>query len=229
MNPTITAIVKNVFGQHTGILSSTPLLGGDFNSTFYVNTSEGEVVVRFPPVPTELLYRFEKHLLQAEVEAYKGLSSIGVPTPTVLSYDSSFAVTPSEYLVVTFLPGVTLRNATLSEEERARIDEELGMYFRKMHTLEGEGFGFLSDTLSPSWFEFLTRLTDEIAERSERWKITPLTHINKLRQMLHSNRALFSPPSPRFLHNDLHDRNVLIARKEEGGVSQELLTPTAPF
>jgi len=221
----ITAIIQALFGRDAAIFDCTPLVGGDFNTTFRVSTSEGEVVVRLLPNPTDLLYRYERNLMQAEVEAYRRLSSIGVPTPAVLRYDRSCEVVPHPYLVVTFLSGATLKDAELTTEERAKIDEELGRHCREMHALNGEGFGFLADKLLPSWFEFLTQLLDEIAERSERWSITPIKYIERLTRVLHDNRDLFSIPSPRFLHNDLHDRNVLVAKGEEGWSITGIIDP----
>lgn len=149
--------------------------------------------------------------MSAEVEAYRMLSSSGIPCPKVLYHDQSLSACPWEFVVLEFMAGISLSHASLTEEERRGLDVELGRYFREIHGLEGDGFGFLAqEKLCTGWLEFLLGLLDEIAERSERWYISPSRYIQMARIALLRNRGLFSYPSPRLMHNDLHDRNIIV-------------------
>jgi aminoglycoside phosphotransferase (APT) family kinase protein len=217
------ALVRRALEPSAEVVSSCLLRGGKFNTTYRVATASParDLVIRLAPLRQDLLYRFERKLMRVEADLYPRLEARGVPVPKVVLHDPSKTVVGREVLITEFIPGLPLDQIALSVTERASMLSSFGGVCRRIHSLRGTGYGWLSSELEsdlfPSWLEFLLDLLGEVAERSARFSVTPDAYIRRLEDAISRNRDLFlEPASPVLLHNDLHAGNLLL-RSVSGG------------
>lgn len=82
------------------IQTSRLLDGGLFNTTYRVETTAHDVVLRMGPVHPELLLPFEENLMTAEAYVDDLCRANGVPASSVLCCDTSRSVIDRDFMVV---------------------------------------------------------------------------------------------------------------------------------
>lgn len=218
--------ISRIFSVALGVreIRSARLLdGGMFNTTYLVDCGEPRLraVLRLGPVARERLLGFEHGLMRAE-ESFCSLSrSLGLPCSEVLAVDTSRAVVDRVYMIVSYIPYVSMYAAGLGDGEKHRLYLELGGYLRRLHSMKGERFGFLSRIAAGGGFErwsdaLLFEIADFTARLESAGGLTP-EEGERLRAAYRENAALLDEISePRLLHTDIWEGNVLLDAESHG-------------
>ena len=101
------AIMHAVFGNEE-IRRAELLEGGLFNTTYRVETSVHDVVLRMGPVHRELLLPFERNLMEAEAYVDRLCLNYGIPASRVLCCDTSRRVVDRDYMVVEYIDSIPM-------------------------------------------------------------------------------------------------------------------------
>ncbi|HEY0216750.1 MAG TPA: phosphotransferase [Cellulomonas sp.] len=194
------------------------LTGGMFATTYRASLADGRrVVVKTAPTATDRLLTYEHDLLRTEAEVY-GLAA-GHPEllmPEVLLTDFSRTVLPGDALVVTHLDGVPLTDlraeSPLSDEDEARVQNQLGGFMARLHAVHGTRFGYPnaeSGLVGSTWPEAFARMVEALLTDAERWgTAVPADRIRAAVARHHA--ALAEVVAPSLVHTDLWSGNLFV-------------------
>lgn len=173
---------------------------GQVNLTVFLGS---ELVLRIPRTPRAA----EQLLKEAEVIAV--VRDAGVPTPELVSYDSSLRVGSVPYMVLQRVHGATLADQAPDPSGRQRALGSLGEILVTLHQIRRSGVGPVGAIPAPFTFspsELLRRLV-------EAGEIGSVQHDRLLERF-----ALLQPEGPPqtdpvLLHRDVIPSNVMVDRE----------------
>ncbi len=197
--------------------------GGMFNTTYLVayGARRRRAVLRLGPVNRERLLGFERNLMRAEEYVYSVCHSLGLPCSTVLACDCSRSLIDRDFMIVEYIPSVVMSEAGLDAGRRRELYLELGGYLKRLHSVEGESFGFVSRILEgrrfSRWSEALCFEIEDFTARLESRGGLDAAEAKAVRAAYYGSAALLDEISvPRLLHTDLWEGNVLLDRDTLG-------------
>lgn len=213
-------VIARIFSRSLGVeggVSARLLDGGMFNTTYLVGCGSPErlFVLRLGPVERQRLLGFEGNLMRAEEYVCSVCRSLDLPCSRVLAVDCSRALVDRDYMIVDYIPSVPMCDAGLGRGEKERLYHELGRWLRRLHSVRGEGFGFVSRQLEglsfPRWSEALNFEIADFTARLESAGGLTAAEGSRVRGIYAQNAALFDEVSePRLLHTDIWEGNVLL-------------------
>ena len=143
-------------------LSISLVSGGRSNPTFRVTDGHRRWILRRQPFGEVLATAHDMGREHRVITALRG-SAVPVPETVVLCQDAS--VIGSPFYVMADLDGITLRNhsdaAALTDDERARIGEQMATILASLHEIDPESVG-LGDFGRPDGF---------LERQVRRWRI----------------------------------------------------------
>ncbi len=212
----IAALFQAALGEGE-IRTSRLLKGGLFNTTYYVEygPEPRQAVLRLGPVNRHLLMGHEQELMAAEARMCALGREAGIPCSRVLAWDASRQRIGRDYMIVEYIPSVVMAEAALPEEERDRLRRQVGMYLNRLHQVEGDCFGYLSRICRGvrffSWREaFLFEAEDILTRLGACGAFSPETFAALRRRFTAGGPALDEIRTPRLLHTDIWEGNVLL-------------------
>lgn len=216
---TISRIFSRSLGE--GDVTAARLLdGGMFNTTYLVGCGSPErlFVLRLGPVERQRLLGFEGNLMRAEEYVCSVCCAAALPCSEVLAVDTSRTLVDRDYMIVSYIPSVPMCSAPLTREEKHALYLELGGFLRRLHSVEGTRFGFVSRLLEGVGFESWSgALYFEISDFTARLEVAgglTAEEGERVRAAFAGNAELFDEiTAPRLLHTDMWEGNVLLGRE----------------
>ena len=195
-----------------------PIRTGKHNRSFYVQTDQGDAVLRIAP-PQEGMIFYEREMMAQEPGIHALLrAQTSVPVAEIYAYDDSHALIDRSYMLMERLPGRALSDLPhISQGLYDRILEQVGDSLRQAHALlaESECYGYLGEhrpmNPQPTWwqaFRFMWRaLLDDIVHAGG---YTP-EEAAYLGDLLDAYRACFDHPvRASLLHMDVWSQNIMV-------------------
>ncbi|HEX7306506.1 aminoglycoside phosphotransferase family protein [Lentzea sp.] len=189
------------------VTSRTELTGGTFNTAYRIRTSGGGFVLKVAPSPDSPRMTYERDLMSTETAFYRAAHGHAV-VPEVVHADFTRQVVPSDFLLMTELPGDNA--TTLTAPERAALRGELGRVVAGLHEVTGTGFGYPQLGLAPTWREAFAAMVDAVLADAARFGVAlPLPAEEVAASMGKRADLLDEVERPVLVHFDLWDGNVL--------------------
>ena len=215
--PTAQQIIHLHFGSEANIAAFQELTDGMFNAAYQIDLVDGmRCVLKVAPPPGVRVLRYEKNIMQAEVEVMQRVrQQTEMPVPRILAYDRSCTILPSQYYLMDFVPGESLHKLRkgMSDEQQRRIDSEAGRLLRQMNAIQGEFFGYYAqeDARSASWKESFDRLLVNVLQDGQEMNVQLPMPYEALHDLLKAHYAsLDEVASPHLVHWDLWDGNIFL-------------------
>ncbi|OWA36091.1 hypothetical protein B9G55_09540 [Saccharibacillus sp. O16] len=187
------------------------------NSAYQLTLEDGrEVVLKVAADSEEGRMRCERGLMRTETEVMRRLEQLGsVPLPHIYVYDDSRKLLSSEYFLMERVKGETYDKvrSECSPAEREAIDRELGSYFRRIHQIEGEGFGYYlpNSSNASSWEEaFIALMRDVMKDGQEAGVQLPMAYEDLDAELERRRSVLGEVKTPRLVHWDSWPGNVFV-------------------
>ena len=139
-------VMRAVFPDER-VQASRLLDGGLFNTTYRVETTAHDVVLRMGPMHPELLLPFEENLMAAEAYVDDLCRANGVPASSVLCCDTSHSVIDRDFMVVERIDSIPMSDPMIPEAALQALSVSCGALVRRLHEIEGEKFGRISEIL----------------------------------------------------------------------------------
>jgi aminoglycoside phosphotransferase (APT) family kinase protein len=210
-------IVSRCFGDLVSILEFHELTDGFFNAAYYLKVRDGSrFVLKVAPPPTVPILRYEKNIMQTEVEVMRLVKSrTYIPVPNIQSYDSTHELIDSDYFIMDYLEGLPLNKAreSLRVEDCHKIDVETGQFLRQMNSITGKKFGYFSqpESQSDNWRETFDRmLKNVLLDGREAGVVLPMDYETLYPLLGSAFDALDEIQTPCLVHWDLWDGNIFI-------------------
>ncbi|WP_051797063.1 phosphotransferase family protein [Catenuloplanes japonicus] len=191
-------------GLRTAVADVQDLAGGTFNAVLRVRLADGtRLIVKVAPPAGAKLMRYEHGLLPAEALYYRLAAGNSVPEVVHAEPD---------LLIMTELPGVTLAEADLPAEARARVRHALGGHLAALHTMPagaGTGFGYPSGPLHPTWPGAFAAMIDALLADAEDAGLELPRPAHEITALIDA-AGLDAVTTPTLVHFDLWDGNILV-------------------
>lgn len=212
---------QGIFSQHFGssslISAFHELTDGFYNSAYFVELKDGKRwILKIAPNTSIKIMQYEKEILRSEVDVLRLVKSkTDLPVPFVAVNDYTHNLLENDYFIMEFIDGIPLNNLrdSLSENEAQAIDERTGYYLRQMNGIEGKRFGNYSrpEMSSNNWREAFTLILRSVLEdgKSE-GVVLPIDYNTLMSEVTKHLSCLKEVQSPRLVHWDLWDGNILI-------------------
>ena len=208
---------------HTGIASSRLLTGGMFNTTYFIESTEGKkYVLRVGPVNRHLLVPYEHRLMEAEAHFYSLCKEKNIPVSNVVVCDTSKSIIDRDFMIVDFIESETLFAVPMDDKRMEKLAYEIGIEAAKMHGITGFGnsapkFGRVAE-LADSPDKGFERWSDFLWDELMNWEsvalpaqmFTPEEHETIRRIFSKEAPILDEITTPGLLHNDFWHANILI-------------------
>ena len=168
-----------------------------------------------PPVDLTLM-RYEKNLMKAEVEAMRLVrQKTNVPTPDVLIYDTSRTLLPSDFFIMTYLPGVPFHKLRkeLNLENQYKVEIQMGRMCRQIGEITNPAFGYWGqpEPVGTSWRDCFDHMIQGILLDAKDLDINLDKPYAEIYQTISRHfDALDEITTPRLVHWDIWEGNVFV-------------------
>lgn len=220
-NETLKIIIKRAFSSSATIDEAIFLRGGQFNTSYLlkINSPDKKVILRIAPSNQDVLFDFEKSMMNAEPFINKLLWDNGIPTPEVLFFDNAHEIINRDYIILEYIDAFALSDPSLPQEVWPEIMKQLGVLTKKLHSIKSDTFGWpLSAGKiigNKSWYNVLEGYFQEIINKIIRYNIFPESDIEKIYYVFKKSRNIFDMvKEPSLVHNDLWAPNILIREEK---------------
>ena len=182
------------------------LTEGTFNTVYRLGT---DLILKFSPDPDAPVLSHEQDLIHTEAEFYRAAHG-KAPVPEVVH-------TGDDYLLMTALPGTTMQSAGIVGPARARLRRELGGIVASLHEVTGTGFGYPQKGLVATWSDAFLAMVDDVLADAERYAVVLPRPAAQIWQLVLDRATLLNEvQTPRLIHFDLWDGNILV---EDGRIT----------
>lgn len=208
-------MTKHAFNQL--IVEYRELNNGFFNMSYLVLLEDGrEMVLKVaPPLGVDIL-TYEIDIMKAEVEFYQLTERhTDVMVPSVLFSDFTLEILPVPYYFMSKLEGQPLNLfKEINTDKRKKIYIKIAESIAKIHSIEGESFGYISMSDSCkglSYYDSFMVSVGALLDDAER-KTTgfPIPKDKILEGFLKTQEAFNNWTTPVLCHYDLWDGNIFV-------------------
>ncbi|MFB0538101.1 MAG: phosphotransferase family protein [Anaerolineae bacterium] len=198
------------------VLTFQPILTGKHNTSYFVGTGDGELVLRIAPPDDAGFLFYERRMMAQEPEIHALLRErTTVPVARILAYDDSRTLIDRDYLLMQRLPGRPLTEVQATESFYNRVLFQVGGYLREMYALTAETYGYLGahHPMEPqaSWWEAFVVMWNLILDDIVAAGGYTAEEAAFMRQLLRAYRSCFNRSVPAsLLHMDVWHQNILV-------------------
>lgn len=203
------------------------LTEGFFNTAYLVTLQDGrEAVLKVAPAPGVRVMRYEKDIMQAEIEAMRLVEKVeGIPAPKVLFADESGELCASAYFFMEKLEGASLNSlresGAVTQEEVIAAHEESGRICARLNAMHGLRFGYPGqpELQQTEWLPMFRIMLEMAFEDAKDGNVEePITR-EELFALLERDKAAFAQVrTPCLVHWDLWDGNLFVKDGKVVGV-----------
>ena len=198
---------------------------GYFNVAYCITLEDGKKVILkiAPPADAEIM-SYEKNIMRTEVKTMRLVKEkTNLPIPYIYYYDDSKTVCSAEYFFMEKIDGISYASIkeSLSDEERSKIENQLGIYNLAINEIAGEYFGYdgQKESQGSSWKEVFVKLINDLLRDGEKKKVDIGLPYEKVREFIHRFASNLEPvTTPHLAHWDLWDGNIFVENGEITGI-----------
>ena len=220
----LTSLVEAHLGSPVGVPQFQRIATGKFNTSFFVQGWERELVLRIAPPEDEGFVFYERGMMAQEPEIHRIIRSrTSAPVAEILAYDDSRRLIDRDFLIMERLPGRPLTEAgNVSQDFNDRVLYQVGRHLRQIHEITSDAYGYLGahKPMSPqrdwpSAFRIMWNLMIEDIRATEHYSYSEAEY---MRRLLDDNLDHFQRPVEScLLHMDIWHQNILV--DEQGNVT----------
>ncbi len=214
----IELLVARAFGD-VGVAdaSITEFTAGWFNVTYGVRLGDGrDVVLKIAPPPDVPILGYEANVMSTEVATMQRLANHAVvPVPVIYFYDTSLDICDAEYFFMQRAIGKPLSEAkeSMTAKELGRVEAQTGKIVRAINSYIGSYFGYPGnpELQGGDWPETFSLMFESLLKDGEAIGAQLVAPYDELHRLVSRHKgALSEVVSPRLVHWDLWDTNILI-------------------
>lgn len=212
----------SIRAKDSKIIECIEMKNGYFNTIYLLKLFDFEVILKIAPTSEKKILRYEKKIMQAEVDAINlCFDKLSVKVPKIFYYDNSKQIVDFEYLIMEKLEGRSFNEIEedFTEDEIFVIERNLGKVNKQINQICGDKFGYLAqeEKQSEKWSEaFLHIINDIIVDGKDEHVDLPYERMNKAIQK--NLFALDYIKQPKLVHWDLWRGNVLVENRKIMGL-----------
>lgn len=225
---TIKTMYEKAFDdKSTEEIKISVLSGGMKNAVYLIennNNNNNKVVLKIAPKDESKMISVDRNIFWWEAEMLKRMQEISFPSPRLLYYDDSCELCESPYLFMSYIEGETYSKIKekLSEEEKAKIEYQLGLLSKKICLIKGNNFFIPShpDKKFNNNYEFVSYIFDLLLENANSLNMNlGKENYENIKNLIISNKeSLNNINDICLVHTDIWDGNILIKNGKVSGI-----------
>jgi aminoglycoside phosphotransferase (APT) family kinase protein len=193
------------------------LTEGFFNVAYSVRFEDGEeMIIKIAPDAEMDVMTHEVNIMFSEVDSLRLVKQLGeIPVPEVVAVDFGQSILSSDYFIMRKLSGDSFlsQQESLSQEEKDRINHEVGVLNRKINEITGTRFGYYGqeDKQGTSWYMVFYSMLKDAINDAARKSIVLSVDEKEIFSTLENDRYIFEEvTTPRLIHWDIWAGNVFV-------------------
>ena len=213
-------IITDFFGSNKSINFIDELKEGFFNAAYHIKLNDGfQCVLKIAPPPNLPILRYEKNIIQAEVETLRMVkANTDMPVPKVIFYKENHPQLNSPFFCMDYIDGIPLHKfrEKLDPKEQFEIDQSCGYYLKQMNQIHNQAFGCLAfpEASHLPWASVFEKLLQDVLQDGQDAGVKlPLSDSAFVEQIHQHSDALNQVKIPSLVHWDLWDGNIFIDPK----------------
>jgi aminoglycoside phosphotransferase (APT) family kinase protein len=213
---TLESIIRH-YHDVSGDISLRRIVTGKFNTSYFVNAGNEQLVLRIAPPRDSVFVFYERDMMRQEPDIHElVLSQTTVPVPRILTYDDSHVLIDRDFLIMERLPGLPLTEARGVPYDS--VLRQMGEYLAQVHGLTADRYGYLGahQPMEPqsTWVEAFEIMWNNMIDDIVGVGYYDARESNMMRALLEQYIAMFDRPVPSsLLHMDVWHQNILVDRK----------------
>lgn len=216
----INKMTQQAFGKNIKPEIITELTDGCFNTAYMLTLTNGfKTVLKASPPKDVVVMRYEKNIMETEVYVLNKIRSLGdIPIPKIFYYDKSGEIIKNDFFFMEFVDGIPLNKirSELTEQQYKKISSELGEFVRKIHSIEGSYFGYISqdDKKFNTWDEAFLCMIKELLDDAKDVRVILPCDYEQIYNMIYKGRKVLNiVKTPSLIHKDLWEGNIFVDPK----------------
>lgn len=207
-------IIKKVLGTKVILKSVEWSGGGLYNKVYYVNTSQGNYILKMEC--DEIFLSTRKGQIENEVYANRLLQGAGVPCASVLSYDFTGNEMGKRYVFTQCITNdiVCLSWDSFTEIEKEKIRAEIKDVLKKMNGITNDSFGDIHENgvigRHSTWKDCCNSVIGKLIQDCENLDLMTEEEISVVKAAAQKSLdRCTSIYTPTFNHNDFGSHNII--------------------
>ena len=220
----IKKIYETYFQKNADNLNISILSGGLKTAVYLIDDGIEKVVLKIAPKDETKMISADRNILWWEAKMLKLMNEYDIPTPKFIAYDDSGNICQSPYILMSYIEGKNYLEIkeTLSDEEIANIEYQLGAISKKICSIKGNDF-FLPSQPNKKFnnnFEFVLNLFDLLLNDAKTKNIDLGDNTyNIIRNIIYSKKDSLNNITNLCLnHTDIWDGNVIVNNGKVVGI-----------
>jgi len=220
----IKKIYEAFFQGNVDNLTISVLSGGLKNAVYLLDDGKEKVVLKIAPKDETKMISADRNILWWEARMLKLMNEYDIPIPKFIAYDDSGNICQSPYILMSYIEGKNYLEIkeSLSSEEIANIEYQLGVISKKICSIKGNEF-FLPSQPNKKFnnnFEFVLNLFELLLNdaKSKNMDLGEDSY-NIIRNIIYSKKDSLNNISNLCLnHTDIWDGNVIVNEGRVEGI-----------
>lgn len=183
------------------------LTGGEFNLAYMFNSKGLPYIVKIGPSSHANTLTYEQNIMDVELWAYNQIrenTDIKIPDIIYEGHD----IINCHWFIMSVMDGTLLCDTKLTKEQLYNWNYEFGQVLAKLHTIKGERFGYMQNTLHSTWKDAYYDMVFNLIEDGER-QGNPLPDTARILRFIRKwEYVLEDVITPTLIHFDLFSNNV---------------------
>lgn len=207
------------------VIKIEELTEGFFNIAYLVEVeNERSFILKIAPSSDTIIMTYENNIMCSEVTSMKMVEELtDCPVAKIIYYDNSHTVCDSDYFIMDKLEGKSFNSImdTLSETDKDKINNEIGMYNKQLNSIFGERFGYFGQPSKQgeNWFEVFKTIVKDAIDDAKRLDIDLKVSGEYIMELLDRDKRYFEEVKiPKFVHWDLWAGNIFVLNGKITGI-----------
>jgi len=212
------------------VLRAAPMSAGEFNAVYFIETDMKKYVLKIAPKSDTAILSFEKNMLPQEVAFYALIKKhTSMRVPKIYFLDFSKKLIDADYFIMEFVEGKMLQKACLNRTDKARVNELLMQFLAQLHSIKGNGFGYVQTGLCDTWHNALKNMIENLILDAKVFD-KKLSDVYRLLDYVDKYKSVLENVPPCLVNFDLWNVNILyINNTFENDFSLTLIDPERCF
>jgi len=193
-----------------------PLGSGEYNAVFSVRASGADYALKIAPPEGTAVMTYEKDLMASEIFWYDQVRQrTSIPVPGIVHTDFSRRHIRADYFIMEKIAGVQLDKMIFTESEKKEAAEVTARYTAQLHTIRGDGFGYIQNGLYDDWYQAIRSMVQAVIDDGRALGYN-VKRGYRLLELIEGQRDVLEKAPCTMVSFDMWPPNILCTRQPDG-------------
>ncbi len=213
----------------TDVTEIAPLGAGEYNQVCAVRAGVIDYVLKIAPEESVPVLGYEKNMMQSEVFWYRMMQEhTDITVPHIYYTDFSRNIIPSDWFIMSRLPGTQLDKVEFTGNTKTAAQEMLAGMAARIHGIRSDRFGYIQNGLYDTWDAALQAMTQSLLDDCRRRR-RHSRRGNRLLTYIDQYRTVLAGAECCMVNFDIWEPNIICSTQTDGTLSLGWIDPERSF